>query len=834
LLIPQHATFAEEAPLNVEDIISQGSIELDHAVHRREAGMPIGNGVMGTLVWTTPHTLAMQINRTDVYASDGSSMSFPARHSDYGYGCGYVELDFYEFGTLAFDPKQTKQRLNIAEGSLTVSGRGVTCSVVAWHSRDVIAVQIRDIRKLPWPIAVRLRMLRPPTVVTRCHRAASRFIIEESRITLSQEFSEGGFRCSSSLSISAVGAATECRSLSESESALLIAPDSELLTVLISSSAAFASPDTPVELSISLIDEAVSTGFADIADDTKRWWKDFWERGYIHVENPDPAAKIIERHYHYFLYLMASSSRRGAYPPNFGGMLWSTEGDIRSWGVQQWWNNLSLYYRELFAANRLELLDPVFAMYSGMIESALAAARQQWDSEGIFIPETVWFNGLELLPDDIAAEMADIYLFRKPWATRSQRFREHARLKHPHSSRWNWKGPGSYESGVWTAPEKGDGPYGHVVHMLESNAKIAYLYWKRYQYTMDESWLRDRGYPMIRGVAEFFRTFPNLKKDRDGIYHIHHVNNSEGVLVARDTIEAVASMHGIFAVAIRASKILGVDEGVREKWQEVLDHLPNLPTSDHPDALMRNAPGEAPFWVCGLAPAVSAKEAIPITPLLHFDLCNLEQAASDPPMFDLGVATFDRRFPDPITDETPMHVMWGHALAAARLGRAQDWKQLALNQIDCKWAEQDFCYFDQTGRDSVLENRMTLREGVNALGAERLGNAAFAFQLAACQDAPAGPAGDPVVRLFPAWPEEWNASFKLRCRGGFVVQAAIHSAMITHVEVLSEVGAVLRIRNPWPGKAVRVECSGTPKREEGDLLVLPTSRGDRLRLVPIG
>lgn len=795
--------------------------------------MPVGNGVMGTLVWTTPHTVAMQINRTDVYASDGSSMSFPARDSDYGYGCGYVELDFYRFGAPAFDPSQIHLKLDIENGVLTVTGSGVTCSFVAWHSRDVIAVGIHDTRDLPVPTTVRLRMLRPATVVTRGHRAASRFSVGEGSVTLSQEFSEGGYRCSSALSIAACGAASECRILSQTESALLIESGSEFSTVLISSSAAFASPDGPVRQSIQLIDEAISTGFAGIIESTSRWWKDYWDRGYIHIDNPDKAAKSIEQHYLYFLYLMASSSRRGAYPPNFGGMLWSTEGDLRSWGAQQWWNNLSLYYRELSAANRLELLDPLFSMYSGIIESAATAARQQWDSEGIFIPETVWFNGLELLPDDIAAEMADLYLFRKPWATRSQRFRDYARLKHPHSSRWNWKGPGAFENGVWTAPEKGDGPYGHVVHMLESNAKIAYLFWQRYQYTMDESWLRERAYPMIRGVAEFFRTFPNVKKDRDGIYHIHHVNNSEGVLVARDTIEAVASMHGIFPVAIRASEILNADEEERQRWQEVLDHLPPLPASNDPDALMRNAPGESPFWVCGLAPAVSSREAIPITPLLHFDLCNLELAESDQPMFGRAIATFNRRFPEPITHDTPMHVMWGHALAAARLGRSHDWKQLALNQIECRWPEQDFCYFDQTGREGVLENRMTLREGVNALGAERLGNAAFAFQLAACQDAPSGPAGDPVVRLFPAWPEEWNGSFRLRCRGAFVVEAAIHSATVTRVEVVSEAGEVLRIRNPWPGKTVRVECSGKPSRkEDGDLLVIPTSRGDRLRFTP--
>ena len=38
-------------------------------------------------------------------------------------------------------------------------------------------------------------------------------------------------------------------------------------------------------------------------------------------------------------------------------------------------------------------------MYSGMFDACALAARQQWGSEGIFIPETVWFDGLAKLPE---------------------------------------------------------------------------------------------------------------------------------------------------------------------------------------------------------------------------------------------------------------------------------------------------------------------------------------------------------------------------------------------------------------------------------------------------
>ena len=65
-------------------------------------------------------------------------------------------------------------------------------------------------------------------------------------------------------------------------------------------------------------------------------------------------------------------------------------------------------------------------------------------------------------------------------------------------------------------------------HLL-ARRKIAYQFWQRYEYTQDEAWLRERAYPMLRGVAEFYRNFPNTKKGDDGKYHIHHVNSNESV-----------------------------------------------------------------------------------------------------------------------------------------------------------------------------------------------------------------------------------------------------------------------------------------------------------------
>lgn len=818
-------------PKSLEKIVSAGDIILDKACHRREGGLPMGNGVTGTLVWTTPDSLGMQLNRVDVYANNSATNSFPQRHTDFGYGCGYVDIDFSSFGGHPFHEGVIRQHLDIYSGVLTIEGDGVQCSIFALRDHDALIVRVHDRRDSQGERTVRVRMLRRPVVETRCHTAASAFEATDSRIVLTQEFTEDSYRCSSALGVTVIGCAGQQRYLGPMQRAITVEPSVQDYTIVIATGAAFDTPQKPIRLVENQLATLTDISPQKMQDDTATWWHEFWERGYISAESDSGEAEIIQSHYMYFLYLMGSSSWGGAYPPNFGGMLWSTEGDMRSWGVQQWWNNLSLYYRELFAANRLELLEPLFSMYFGMYDAAERAARQQWGSKGIFIPETVWFDGLAELPEEIAAEMRELYLFRKPWEEHSDTFLQYADLKHPHSSRWNWKGPGKYQRGKWTYGERGPGPCGPVIHIFESNAKIAYLFWRRYEYTLDRNWLQNRAYPMIKGVAEFFRNYPHFGLEEDGKYHIKNINNSEGVMAAKDTIEAMTAMRGIFSVAIKAAEILDVDAEMRETWSAVIDKLAPLPVSTNPDSLMKGEPGEEPFWVCGLSPAMSSRDYVPVSPSLHFDLYNLERAEAEPEIMDIARSTYRKRFPDGITPDTPIHVMWPFAILAARMGYPDDWRQASLNQIESKFAENDFCYFNATGRDGVLENRMTLREGVNALGAERLGNVAFSLQLALLQDAPPGPGKDPVIRLFPAWPEGWTAQFKLRCRGGIIIETGIKHGAISATSLTCELDTTVRIRNPWNGNVVSLLKNGKPAGTlTGELIEIDAASGDVFRL----
>jgi len=829
-------------------IVSAGDLIYDQPASRSEEGIPVGNGRMGSLVWTAPTTLRLQINRVDVYASNCRSNSFFERHSDYCGGCGFVDIHFTECAADVFPLSGFRQRLSLYEGKLNIDGNGVELEVLAWPHGDVMAIAIADRRRAREPVAVSLRMLRylsqyfggrletfarehTVMVQNRSHTAASRLDVREGSILLQQEFREGDFCAKSAVAVRILGRKTRAQFTHESEVKLTAIPGSGEFTILVASAATFDSKEEVCDAALRQLDVAAKKGFPVLAAETREWWRKFWSQSYIELHSADGVADFIGQNYTYFLYLMAASSR-GKFPPKFNGMLWNTGGDLRTWGAQHWFANLSCYYEALPAANRLELMDPAFEMYWNMHQACATAARQQWGSRGIFIPETVYFDGLEELPEDIAAEMRELYLMRKPWETRSQRFRSYAETKHPHSSRWNWIERGSWVDGRWVTQERGAGPFGNVTHILATTAKVAWLFWRRFEYTADYEWLRARAYPMLKGAAEFYRNFPNVRKGADGKYHIHYVNSNESVWGACDTDEDLSAMHAVFAALLRASEILGADANMRPVWREFLENLPPLPASDHPDAL-RPVDYRGPrVFVRGLKPAVRSGGFLPdpnSLPMWFFDLCGVESA--DRERLATAQATFDGYFRNGIREDTPVGVLSKLAIAAAALGRADAVRYLVPNQIRGLTRERETAY----GGGGALRNRLSLREGPQALDAQRLGRAAEALHLALLQSAPPTPGADPVIRLFAAWPKEWEVSYRLLARGAFLVSAAMHGGRIQPVEMESLAGSECRLRNPWGETEVRLYRDGRPAEVlRGALLRFATRRGERIRIVAVG
>lgn len=781
--------------------VARADLNYDQPPARSEAGLPIGNGTMGSLLWTHPGALKLQINRVDVFANGSNTRSFPIRHTDYCGACGFVDLDFSKSPQEVFPRNGTKEHLSCLDGLARIDGAGVKIEALAWTAGNVIAIQVTDERQTPGPVAIALRMLRPAKVQTRNHLATSTLETRSRRIALAQKFEEDDYFCSSAVAVDVLGRDTQVRPDGEGALELSAAAGKGTFLVLISSAASFDRQTDVVADALQRLDPPATMGFAGLIRENADWWRQFWSRSSVRLHSADGVADRIEQNYTYYLYIMGATSR-GRYPAKFNGMLWATGGDRRNWGGQFWGNEGCFYNNALFAANHAELMEPMWSLYSGMADACAVAARQQWGSQGIYIPETTGFDGPPRLPDAIAAEMRELYLLRKSWSERSGAFLDYARPMIAYSSRWNWKGYGSGGGSDQPLRERGSGPYGNTSHIFSSGAKIAYAYWLGYEFGGDENWLRDRAYPILKGVAEFYRNYPNLRQEADGRYHLYFVNSGERVWGARDTDEEITAMRGLLPVVIKASEILQTDQDLRARWRDLLNHLAPL------------AVGADGGWIKGLAPVVHGEADSPpdenSMPMWNFDLCSLEAGA------DLA-RTATTTYED-VLKGLPRNRWTGGLskipLVAAMLGRTDDVETFIPAQIDGQ---------------SSLANRMDSNEGDQTTNVERLGNAANALHTALCQDLPAGPGQAPVIRVFPAWPKHWDAAFTLLCRGGFLVSSEMRGGRVESVAIHAQRGGEVRLRNPWPEARVDLyRNEAKTETLEGALLKIATQNGERI------
>ena len=283
------AAVAAATPVPLRARIAHADLHYDAPVPRSEEGMPLGNGRMGTLVWTTPASLRFQINRNDIYPISSASTSFFERHNDYCGGAAFADIDL---GGEVLKVPGFSQHLALYDGTMTVAGAGVTARLLAWHAQDVIAIEIEDRRAVPAPMHVSLRMLRSAnpyfgdpyeamirdhkvTVKTLEHTATSQLHVEGETIALTQEFKEGAHFDQSAVAARVVGRTARPQIPNETEVRLAVPAARGRFLVLIGSGASFDAAQDVRGAVATTLQSAALKGYAALAEDNAGWWHAF-------------------------------------------------------------------------------------------------------------------------------------------------------------------------------------------------------------------------------------------------------------------------------------------------------------------------------------------------------------------------------------------------------------------------------------------------------------------------------------------------------------------------------------------------------------------------------
>ena len=222
------------------------------------------------------------------------------------------------------------------------------------------------------------------------------------------------------------------------------------------------------------------------------------------------------------------------------------------------------------------------------------------------------------------------------------------------------------------------------------------------------------------------------------------------------------------------------------------------------------------------------------TPAKFGDICTLETRYARPELYETGKRWMEYKLQHgSLTDREMVSEMASTGRVLAHFGLKDELAVQIVNQLKCINASIEYCSYDDNGRIPVFENRLTAREGVNAISAQRLGNCAAAIQQALLQSAGGTPEADGVLWIFPALPTHWNARFRLFAKDGFRVESECVGGKIGSVTILSDLGRRLKVRCPYDGP---MEVSVNGKKLEGaarGLFELDTAPGDEITLNPV-
>ncbi len=286
-------------------------------------------------------------------------------------------------------------------------------------------------------------------------------------------------------------------------------------------------PD-PVALGCRLVREALERGYDGMFAPHAKWWDEFWRQS--SVELPDAA---IERHYNLVQYFYGSASRPGAPPIALQGVWTADEDSLPPWkGDYHNDLNTQLTYWAYLAANHLE--------------------------EGLCFLDFLW----DLLPT----------------------FRKFA------SEFYSTGGAGV--PGVMSLDGKAMGGWVQYSCSPTNGAWLGHAFYLHWRYTMDGDFLSERAYPFCRAIAECLDGLlepaedGRLKLPLSSSPEIH--DNSLAAWLESNSHYDLALMRWLYGALVEMANELGEHRDA-EHWQDVLEHLDDLSVRD--ESLML-APGE--------------------------------------------------------------------------------------------------------------------------------------------------------------------------------------------------------------------------------------------------
>ncbi len=499
-----------------------------------------------------------------------------------------------------------------------------------------------------------------------------------------------------------------------------------------------------------ILEESAVMGFYALSGQNRRWWEDYWART-PQIRIPDYDLELL---YTLGMYKLAGMAAPDSPPAGLQGP-WVEDDRVTPWQGDYHFNiNVQECYWPAYAGNHPEWLRALFEMLWTWLPTLRRNAQQ--------------FFGID---DGIMLFMATDDRGRRIY-------------------------------GGWLA-----------VVDVASTAWMAQMMWQYYQYTLDETFLRDRAYPFLKGAM---RVYEAMLEDDGTHYRLSMGVSPEfyfGDKWGSNASFQLANIHALCRGLLTAAETLKVNETDRKKWADIAKRLPLASMADV-------GQGEEIMIWDGQSLDQPHRHHSHLAGVYPFDIFEYSSNGPHQKLIENSMRRLTKM---------GMGTWSGWCLPWASIL----WSRMGQGQMACFCLEIFRQFFVRPGFSTthdavypgltIYDTRPDIMQLDGAMGAA----AAVMEMLLHTKGG--------VLHVFPALAPNWSdVTFKnIRAEGAFLVDAVCEKGKTVRVEIRSEAGQLLKIANPFAQEKMTVQRTNRPAEIlSGNLLKISTIKGETIILFP--